>query len=230
MNTMTSTPTTIGIVMDGNRRYAKEQGLTSFEGHRQGMRKIRDVVRWAKEAGVQNVITYAFSTENWNRLPEEVAYLMTLFESAFGGEDIEAIKQEGFRVRVIGERDRLPKALQKKVEEAEERTKEGEAGTLAVALSYGGRTEIVDAVNRILQSGASSVDEQTLRSMMWSADIPDPDLIIRTGGDQRLSNFLPWQSVYSELFFTETKWPAFEKGEFDSILAAYGARERRLGR
>lgn len=230
MNTVTSTPTTIGIVMDGNRRYAKEHGLTSFEGHRRGMQKIRDVVRWAKEAGVENVITYAFSTENWNRLPEEVAYLMTLFESAFGGEDIESIKQEGFRVRVIGQRDRLPKALLQKVEEAEERTKEGTAGTLAVALSYGGRTEIVDAVNRILQSGASSVDEHTLRSMMWSADIPDPDLIIRTGGDQRLSNFLPWQSVYSELFFTETKWPAFEREEFDSILASYGVRERRLGR
>lgn len=230
MNTMTNRPATVGIVMDGNRRYAKELGLTSFEGHRRGMRKIRDVVRWAREAGVRNVIVYAFSTENWNRLPEEVAYLMTLFETAFGGEDIESIMQEGFRVRMIGERDRLPIALLKKIEEAEERTKEGESGILAVALSYGGRTEILDAVNRLLKAGVSSADEYTLRSAMWSADIPDPDLIIRTGGDQRLSNFLPWQSVYSELFFTETKWPAFEREEFDSILAAYGSRERRLGR
>ncbi|MBP6860311.1 MAG: di-trans,poly-cis-decaprenylcistransferase [Candidatus Pacebacteria bacterium] len=227
---MGATPASIGILMDGNRRYAKERGMTSYEGHRLGVEKIKELVRWAREAGLKEVILYGFSTENWNRAPEEVAYLMKLFETTFGGDDLRAIEEEGFRVRFIGERHRLPASLKKRMEEAEMRTEGNMAGTILIALSYGGRAEILAAVNKLLAEGAGEVDEKSFRDAMWSAGTLDPDIIIRTGGDQRLSNFLPWQSVYSELFFTKTYWPGFTKEEFDSIIETFGKRERRHGR
>jgi undecaprenyl diphosphate synthase len=223
-------PTSIGVVMDGNRRYAKARGISQFEGHELGVQKIKDVVKWAKSAGVKEIIIYGFSTENWNRASEEVAYLMDLFTRTFGGPDLEEIIQEEFRVQVIGERERLPKYLRKSIEEAEERTKDLTKGTLVVCISYGGRPEILAAVNELLAEGVKSVDAETLRAKMWSAGTLDPDLIIRTGGDKRLSNFLPWQSIYSELFFTDTYWPAFGKEEFDTILQEFSKRERRHGR
>ncbi len=227
---MGSTPQSIGVLMDGNRRWARANGLPQFEGHRIGVEKIKDLVAWAVGAGVREVTLYGFSTENWNRAPEEVAYLMELFYVTFGGDDLEEIVAQDVRVRFIGERTRIPERLQKKMREVEERTKDATKGALIVALSYGGRAEIVAGVNKLLASNAQSVDEASFRDALWSAGTLDPDLIIRTGGDKRLSNFLPWQSVYSELFFVDTCWPAFGKEEFDSILTEYATRERRHGR
>ncbi len=214
--------------MDGNRRWAKEQGLPSLEGHRRGLDKVKDLVSWVQEAGIKELILYAFSTENWNRSPEEVNYLMNLFEMTFG-KDVDDIVKKGARVKFIGQRERLPVSLQKKMDEVEVRTKEGTKGTLIIALSYGGRAEILRGVNTLLAQKVEQVDEASFRQALWGGEFSDPDLIIRTGGDKRLSNFLTWQSVYSELFFTDTKWPAFEKAEFDSILAEYSLREQRRG-
>jgi undecaprenyl diphosphate synthase len=223
-------PASIGIVMDGNRRYAKAHGIPQFEGHELGVKKIKDVVTWAKDAGIREVVIYGFSTENWNRASDEVAYLMDLFARTFGGPDLQDIIKEEFRVQVIGQRERLPKYLRQNIEEAEERTKHLTKGTLVVCISYGGRPEILAAVNDLLKEGVKEVDADTLRARMWSKGTLDPDLIIRTGGDKRLSNFLPWQSIYSELFFTDTQWPAFTKEEFNSILADFSTRERRHGK
>ena len=216
--------------MDGNRRWAKEQGLSTYEGHRVGVSKIKEVMRWAWRRGVKEVVIYGFSTENWNRAPEEVSGLMQLFEYTFGGPDLDELIREGVRVRFIGERSRIPESLKRKMEDAEERTRDLANGTLIVGLSYGGRAEILDAVNTLLKEGKASVNESEFKDAMWSRGTLDPDMVIRTGGDKRLSNFLPWQSVYSELFFTNTYWPALSKDEFDSMLHDFSNRERRHGR
>lgn len=222
------TPNTIGFILDGNRRWAKEQGLPTLEGHRRGIGKVKEIVEWAKEAGVRQVVVYAFSTENWNRSPEEVSYLMDLFEE-FCGSWAKEVQKLGGRIRFIGERKRFRASLREKMEQAEEETEAGTEGVLWICLSYGGRAEILEGVNALLREGKTEVDEAGFRASLWSKEMPDPDLIIRTGGEQRLSNFLTWQSVYSELFFTETKLPAFTKEEFLSILAKFATRERRHG-
>lgn len=226
---MSKAPRAIGFILDGNRRWAKENGLPTLEGHRRGMEKVREITSWAKEAGVTDVIVYAFSTENWNRAESEVSYLMDLF-AEFCDRWAADVKKDGGRIRFIGQRERFSEALRAKMESAEASTASGEAGTLWIALSYGGRAEILAAVNALLAEGAQAVDEAGLRARMWSAEMPDPDLIIRTGGEERLSNFLAWQSVYSELLFTKTKLPAFSKEEFDRALLEYAERERRHGR
>ncbi len=222
-------PQSIGVVIDGNRRWAKEHGLPVLEGHRAGAEKIKEMLVWAHDAGVKEVIIYVFSSENWKRAAEEVAHLMGLIEYALS-QGFEEIIERDVRIRIIGERDQLPQSIQKKISEMEDRTKEAKNGTVALALSYGGRSEILTAVNQLLFQGREQVTEEELRDAMWSAGLLDPDLIIRTGGEKRLSNFLPWQSVYSELFFIDTKWPAFSKEEFLMILDEYGKRERRVGR
>lgn len=226
---MTNPPASIAIMMDGNRRYAKAHGLPSLEGHRAGFAKAKEVVEWTFDAGIREVILYAFSTENWNRSPEESSYLMNLFQEALStwAEDVAA--GDG-RLRIIGQRERFPQNFQDMMNSLEERTKDAKGGTLAIALSYGGRAEIVATVNKLLASGVSSVDEASFEGALWSAGLKDPDLIIRTGGNKRLSNFLPWQSVYSELVFTDTFWPALTKEEFTKILDEFASRDRRFGR
>ena len=221
-------PRSIGIIMDGNRRWAKENGLPQLEGHRIGIEKIKDAMKWAQERGISEVTIYAFSTENWNRSEEEVSYLMKLFEAMLDNW-IQEVIEHGGCLKFIGQLERLPKTMQKKISEVTELTKNGKDGTLIIALSYGGRAEILDAVNKLIVMDREVVTEQELRDAMWSAGLHDPDLIIRTGGEKRLSNFLAWQSTYSELFFTDTKWPAFTKEEFNMILDNYAERERRRG-
>lgn len=225
---MTS-PRAIGVIMDGNRRWARGQGLPTLEGHRRGREKTKELLSWAQEAGIEEVTLYAFSTENWNRTPEEVGYLMDLFREAIAELTDESKKQDG-RLLFIGQRDRMPEDVQEAMRTAEEETKDGSGLTLIIALSYGGRAEIIAAVNELLRAGKTAATEEDLEGAMWSAGLHEPDLIIRTGGEHRLSNFLTWQSVYSELYFTETMWPAFTKEEFSSILADYASRERRLGK
>lgn len=221
-------PETVGVIMDGNRRWAKERGLSPIKGHHEGFKRFKDISNWAYDSGVKNLIFYAFSTENWKRSEEEVSGLVDLMAKAFTG--LEIIHERKVRVRFIGQRERFSKKLQKLVAKLEEDTKDYDKGSMIIALSYGGRAEIINAVNEIIKEGRQEeVTEEEFEKYLWTAGVPDPDIIIRTGEEMRLSNFLTWQSVYSELYFSATLWPDFDKEEFDYILEEYGNRERRKG-
>ena len=215
--------------MDGNRRYAKAKGLPTLEGHRMGYHKLRDVLSWTKEAGINEIIVYAFSTENWNRTTEEVGYLMNLFREMIATMTKEA-KEKQTRLIFLGERTRFAEDILQAIERAEQETRMYVSLTFGIALSYGGRTEIIDAIHRIPKEKLETISEDEFAQLLWTKEMCDPDLIIRTSGEERLSNFLPWQSVYSELVFTKTLWPDFSKEEFLSILKNYSERERRLGK
>lgn len=225
---MPENPKAIAVIMDGNRRWARERGLPTIAGHEAGARKMRELVAWAREAGIKEVTVYAFSTENWNRSEEEVNGLMSLFRH-FIAESAQKLGSSEVRIRFVGERSRFAEDIRSAMQEVEEKTEEGDV-TLILALSYGGRSEIVASVNQLLAERKESVSEEEFSEALWTKGLLDPDILIRTGGEQRLSGFLPWQSVYSELFFTDTKWPDFSKEEFLEILDAYRARERRRGK
>lgn len=214
--------------MDGNRRWAKARSLNPAEGHRSGLTALRELVSWAGEAGVENVIAYSLSTENWRRDPMEVTALLSLIEEALRTY-VKELVEKGVRVRFVGDIKRFPSGLQTLFKEAEAATGKGQNMSLILALSYGGRLEIIQAINRILEKGKTNISEEEFSSELWTGGIPDPDLIIRTGGQERLSNFLPWQSVYSELFFTKTLWPDFSKEEFLAVLSAFEERKRNFG-
>ena len=214
--------------MDGNRRWAKAEHKPALFGHRAGLDTAHTIVDGAFSEGVEFVTLYALSTENLKRSAEEVAHLFGLIEVAFDTWLDEFI-EEGGRVRFIGDRALLPERVVQKIEAGEEKSRMGTKGTLVVALSYGGRAEIVSAVNALMIEDREQISEDDLRNALWSKDIPDPDLIIRTGGDQRLSNFLTWQSVYSELMFTKTLWPAYSIEEFKTHLQNYAERKRNFG-
>ncbi|MFZ1074976.1 MAG: polyprenyl diphosphate synthase [Minisyncoccia bacterium] len=224
-----SRATSVGIIMDGNRRWAKARGAQTFEGHAAGLSKAKEIVRHAFSRGVKAVTLYAFSTENWKRSTQEVGYLMDLFGSAMVRE-FEDIAREGVHVRFIGDLSRVPENLRAAAAKLEEKSAKTASGkTLGIALSYGGRAEILAAMRRLFSAGKNDVAEEDVNAALWSAGMRDPDIIIRTGGEKRLSGFLTWQSIYSELFFSDSFWPAFTKEEFDSILADFALRERRLG-
>ena len=230
MNSTDPKPLSIGIILDGNRRWAKEHNLPTLEGHRKGAEKVRELMEWAHELGLGTVYIYAFSTENWNRSPEEVAYLMELFAEAFTGDLVSEVGKRNGRIVFIGDRSRLTAELVQKMEETERETSTGKGTTLAVCMSYGGRGEILHATNTLIRAGKEIQTEEEFARALWRDDLPDPDLLIRTSGEKRLSGFLTWQSVYSELFFIDTKWPAFTKEEFLSIIEEFGNRERRRGK
>jgi len=225
---MSDSAKTIGIIMDGNRRWAKAKRLDTLEGHEEGFRKIKEVIQWAINAKVKHLIFYAFSTENWSRSSVEVAYLMKLIEKAFR-ERMKEIEELGVRIRVAGERERFSPKLQVIMKDVEERSKNNTALTATLCLSYGGKRDIVQAVNRLVKEKSSEITEDQIRDHLWCADVPDADIIIRPGGERRLSNFLMWQSAYSELFFLDTLWPDFSKDEFSAILAEFKTRNRRKG-
>lgn len=214
--------------MDGNRRWAKKQGLPTLEGHQVGYDKLQNMLEWAKDAGVKNVIVYALSTENWNRSKEEVSYLMELFRMVLR-DKISELEKEDVRIIFAGDLARFPDDIRGMMQDTMERTRERGPYTLVVAASYGGRAEIMHVTRELVREGKTEVTEEDFARHLWTAPVPDPDLIIRTGGEVRLSNFLPWQSVYSELFFTDTYWPDFTKQEFENILQAFSARHRRHG-
>lgn len=222
-------PACIGIILDGNRRWAKAHSRPVFDGHSEGHKKLEEVIRWAKEAGVPNVVAYAFSAENWHRPEDEVGYLMKLFRSVLENE-MEKMQKERVRVRFIGDRSKFDGDMQKMMEKMETHTAVDYDITLHLAMSYGGRAEIVAAAKALIGEEATEISEAAFAHNLWSYPMPDPDLIIRTGGEKRLSGFLPWQSVYSELFFSDTLWPDFSREEFDAILAQYATRERRHGK
>ena len=221
------TPTCLGIIMDGNRRFAREQGLEAAAGHLAGKDKLMEVIRWTADADISHLVVYAFSTENWRRSEEEVKALLALFSLVIA--EFEARKEKDFAVRFIGRRNDFSLELQADMARLETIPPDEHKITVWIALSYGGRAEIVEATNRAIELG-EKIDEESFAKLLWTEGMPDPDLIVRTGGEERLSNFLPWQSVYSELIFTPTYWPAFTKEEFTSILETYAARERRRGK
>jgi undecaprenyl diphosphate synthase len=208
--------------MDGNRRWANEQGREPSAGHEAGLKVFESAVMWLQEYGIPHGVFYAFSTENWQRSEAEVAFLLSLIETALA-------RERTVTLRFIGDRTRFSDSLQANMTAAEVRSFNSTGVTVWIALSYGGRQEIVAAANEAVSRG-ELVTEATFSLLLQSSGMPDPDLIIRTGGDMRLSNFLPWQAVYSELLFTPTYWPAFTKDEFMSMLAQYGDRKRRFGR
>ena len=223
-------PAHIGIIMDGNGRWARQRGQRRTEGHRAGIRAIRRVMEAADRAGVHHLTLYAFSTENWSRPRYEVATLMRLFEQTLQ-EEVDELHQNGVRIRVIGRRERLSARLCRLVEEAETRTRENSRGALNVAINYGGRAEIVDAVRALAREGQDlrQLDEETLAAHLYTAGVPDPDLIIRTAGELRTSNFLIWQAAYAELYVTQTLWPDFGAADLEAALAEYAVRVRRFG-
>ena len=224
------TPRHVAVIMDGNGRWARQKGWNRIRGHREGIESVRAVVRAARNAGVRYLTLFAFSSENWGRPPGEVRALMGLLRRFLRGE-VPELLENGVRVRAIGEVERLPEPARETVRWAEERTRGCTGMDLVLALSYGGRDEILHAVRRLVREGVSpgEVDEAAFRSRLYAPDIPDPDLLIRTSGEMRISNFLLWQMAYTELYVTEVLWPEFREAEFREALADYARRERRFG-
>ena len=223
-------PVHVGIIMDGNGRWATQRGLPRLAGHRAGTKNLRLVIRAAAKAGIKHLTFYAFSTENWSRPEDEVGGLMGLLGEFIETETPE-LHKEGARLLHIGHLEHLEPKLRQKIENAIELTKNNTRIDVILAFSYGGRDEIVNAVKNIVAAGipAEEIDEQTLSENMFTAGIPDPDLIIRTSGEQRTSNFLTWQSVYSEWAFPEVLWPDFDEAALNQVLEDYAKRDRRFG-
>lgn len=225
-----SVPQHIGFIVDGNRRWAREHGLSVAQGHRQGYDNLEKITRAAHAMGVRYVSAYVFSTENWKRERSEVRDLMKLLKWLLQHE-LKKFHQEGVRLRVAGSKLRIGKALLKAIHEAEHLTENNNRGTLLLCLDYGGQQEIVDATKRIIADGykAEDITSELISSYLYAPDVPAPDLIIRTSGEQRLSNFLLWESAYSELIFSKVYWPDFDEKELSKALAEYRRRQRRFG-
>ena len=220
----------VAIIMDGNRRWATEKGLLSLQGHAAGYDTLKRIGNACLDRGIKVLTVFAFSTENWKRTEAEVGYLMELIERGLRNE-LEEFSSKGIRIRVIGRRDGLPTSVIHAINEAEQKTAQNTRATLCICLNYGGRTEIIDAAKRLVSDGVSAdqIDEAAIVSRMYWPDMPDPDLIIRTSGEERTSGFLTWQSAYSELFWSQKHWPDFDEAELDKALESYAARQRRYG-
>jgi undecaprenyl diphosphate synthase len=213
----------VAIIMDGNARWASARDLPLLEGHREGARTLKRTIRDARQLGIAELSVYAFSTENWNRPRDEVEGLMELFAELIESE-VPELHEEETRIRFIGRRDRVSQRLRERIEWAEELTGSHRDRTLFVAFDYGGRAEILDAARNYRGGG-----EEEFRALLYAPDMSDPQLVIRTSGEQRLSNFLLWQSAYSELYFSERLWPEFDRDELERALTEYGSRQRRFG-
>lgn len=225
-----SIPSHVAIIMDGNGRWATARGLPRVAGHREGAKAVRRTVEAAVANGVRYLTLFAFSSENWQRPPGEVKDITFLLKHYLRSE-LEELHAQGVRLKVIGERERFGEVLAGELHAAEQKTAQNQRLTLVLALSYGGRGEIVAAVRRVMASGIEAADltEQRFSDFMYTAGIPDPDLVIRTSGEQRVSNFLLWQLAYAEIWFTKALWPDFGAAEFSMALADYAGRERRFG-
>ena len=234
MSEVKSIPQHIAIIMDGNGRWARQRGKERSEGHLAGMNSLRETVRNAAQAGVKYLTVYAFSTENWGRPQAEVDALMELICKGVEMETPE-LARVGIKVRTIGDRSRFSAKVQASLEKIESQTAAGENMTFVLALNYSSRSEITSAVRKVAERvargemKAEQIDEQTITEALYTSFMPDPDLIIRTSGECRLSNFLMWQASYAEFYFTPTLWPDFDKAELEKALEAYAARDRRYG-
>lgn len=230
-----SLPTHVAIIMDGNGRWAKSRGLPRFRGHSAGMQSVRNIVESALEVGIKYLTLYAFSQENWNRPAAEVSALMRLLQHYVRRERDELIRQ-GVEVRVFGDIERLSGAARKAVDHIEARTAGGKNMRLNLMISYGSRAEILNATRQLADKvkrgeiESSQIDEAVFSAQLYTADVPDPDLLIRTSGEQRISNFLLWQLAYTELYITPTLWPDFNRAHLIAAVHEYQKRERRFGR
>ena len=253
MESETYIPTCVGFILDGNRRWAKERNLPTLEGHKQGYEKLKETLQWSHEAGIQHVVAYVFSTENWNRSPKEIEYLLELTRILFK-QEIEKIRRRNWSVRAIGDLSLYPRDIQDFIQKVHDTNPSDPEFTLWLAASYGGRSEILAGVNKLLAQRAQEpctsagtqraqepctsagterkeqVTEDEFTQVLWTSGMPDPDIIVRTGGQKRLSNFLAWSSGYAELFFLDTYWPAFSKEDFLLILKEFASRKRNFGK
>ena len=220
----------LAIIMDGNGRWAQQRGLERTEGHRAGARQIANVVEAARKFGIETLTVYAFSTENWKRPAGEVTALMGLI-AEFTVSELPAMMKNNVRLRTIGRTDDLPLAARKALLHAIDRTRENTGFTLNIALSYGGRAELVDGINRMLADPErpEKITEENFRRYLYAPDLADPDLLIRTGGEKRVSNFLLWEIAYTELYVTETWWPDFDEAALSRALEDFNRRDRRFG-
>ena len=227
-------PRHIAIIMDGNGRWAKERSLPRTAGHREGVKRVREIIRAAAELGVKVLTFFAFSTENWTRPKSEIRLLMRYLDN-FLGRQLEELNKNNIRLRVIGRGDPIPRQLQEKLSRAEEQTRNNTRMTVVLALNYGGRQEIADAARGLAEDvlkgkvKIKEIDDELLSRYLYTAGLPDPDLLIRTSGQMRISNFLLWQISYAELYFPEKYWPSFRKKDLEEAIEEYQRRERRFG-
>jgi undecaprenyl diphosphate synthase len=222
-------PKHIAIIMDGNGRWAKERNLPRIIGHKVGSESVREIIRVCLELGIEYLTLYSFSTENWQRPKEEIKGLMELLKFLLKNE-VDELNRNGVSIKAIGRLDYLPNDVKNELFKAIEKTKNNNKLKLYLALSYGGRQEILDAINKIINSKLEFVDEGTFRNFLYDPNLPDPDLLIRTSGEYRISNFLLWQISYSEFYFTKTLWPEFRREEFIKAIEDYSKRKRKFGK
>jgi len=223
-------PKHVAFIMDGNGRWAEQRGLPRLEGHRSGYENIRPLIRCLDKHGIKFVTLYAFSTENWGRPEDEVNGLFQLLEEVIDEESRE-LHKNGVKIRHIGRLEELPERMRKSIDQSEKLTVNNTGMTLGVALNYGGRMEIIDAARRLIARGVppQDIDEKLLGDYLYTAGFPDVDMVIRTGGEIRTSNFLIWQAAYSEYYFTPVLWPDFKEGDLEKALLTYSRRQRRFG-
>ena len=227
-------PAHIAIIMDGNGRWAKEKGMIRLKGHQAGMESLREIVRACSDKGVKVLTVYAFSTENWKRPIEEVSGIFALLVR-YVAKELKELNANNVQIRMLGDIDPLPADAKKAAQKAVDSTKDNTGLIFCIAINYGGRAEIVRAARLLAKQAAegqldpASIDEAMFASQLYTADLPDPDLIIRTGGEMRLSNFLTWQSAYSELYVTDTYWPDFTPDKLQEAIDAFNGRDRRYG-
>lgn len=228
-------PQHVAVIMDGNGRWAKQRGLPRIEGHRRGAAALKEMLRFCKDLGIKTLTAYAFSTENWSRPIGEVNFLMTLFEQLLRKE-LKEMEEEEVCINFIGDLNPLPQSLQQEMRRSMERTKENQGVFFNVAINYGSRKEMIQACRAIAQKvqqgelAANAIDEADITQHLYTAASPDPDLLIRTSGEMRLSNFLLWQLAYTEIYVTDTLWPDFNNQQFEQALKTFQQRDRRYGR
>lgn len=225
----TRIPRHIAVIMDGNGRWAKKRFLPRVMGHKRGLDALENMVKRCAELDVQYLTVFAFSTENWRRPEEEVSFLMGLFLQALQ-KQVQRLHENNMRVKVIGNRSRFSESIRQGIADAEALTAGNTGLAVTVAADYGGRWDILQAVNRLIEEGAAEVTEEALAKHLMLSEAPEPDLFIRTGGETRISNFLLWQMAYAELYFTDTLWPDFDDAALDAAIRSFQTRERRFGR
>ena len=234
MPTIENLPKHVAIIMDGNGRWAEEKGYLKYQGHDAGMRAMTAIVRYASDLGIKYLTVYAFSTENWKRSEDEISGIFKLL-TIYVDKELDELRRNNVKVNIIGDISQMPKKVLKALDKTIVRTKDNDGLVFNICLGYGGRAEIVNAAKVLSEMvinqeiSVEDIDETILRKELFTGDMPDPDLIIRPGGEKRLSNFLLWQSAYSELVFSDVLWPDFSTDEFDKALEEYNSRKRRFG-
>jgi len=228
MENQKNLPRHLGIILDGNRRWAKERGRPTLEGHHKGFENVKLIIQAAQDRGIETLTLFCFSTENWHRSKEEVDYLMDIFRKSLS-DYFGKFNEKNVKINVLGQKEKFAGDIKEQIEKIESETKNNTGMTLNLALSYGGRAELVDAIKKIVKKGIDpdKITEDTVKDNLWTSDA---DLIIRTGGEQRLSGFLLWQAAYSEFLFVKKYWPDFGENDLDAALAEYASRQRRFGK